>query len=102
MREKEAMLENKKKNQKSEPVGVRVTSAAGGDPEVKLLKTQVSQLIEMMALLTAKPNVVPSNDVSEPKKPSSYTVAQAEKPATQKFASTVEEWDIIDGCVQAQ
>lgn len=60
------MLENKKKSQSLESV-VEVATTADGDPKVELLKTQVSQLIEMIALLTAKPTVLPIDDVSESK-----------------------------------
>ncbi|XP_077310067.1 paraneoplastic antigen Ma1 homolog [Lithobates pipiens] len=49
VREEEAMPKKKKKSQKSESVvEVRVASAAGDNSGVELLKTQVSQLIEMV------------------------------------------------------
>lgn len=45
----------------------------------------VSQLIEIMALLTTKPTVLHNDDVSVPEKSSSSTVAQVEKPANQEI-----------------
>lgn len=75
----EAMLESKKKrNLKPKPVAeVRVISATSDYPEIELLKTQVSQMMEMIAA-----RITPSanENVCNPKQTSNATVVPAEKP----------------------
>lgn len=69
VRQEEAMLENKRNSRRPESVvGVRMTQAIDSDSEIELLKTQVSQLIEMMASLTARPTAAPDGEVPEPNK----------------------------------
>lgn len=51
-----------------------------GNTEIELLKTQVSQLMGMMTLLTAGTTVSPVEEVSESKQSANPMAVQVEKP----------------------
>lgn len=65
----EEKAESKKKGQRTDTVvGVRMAITASGDPEIELLKTQVSQLIEMMiGILSQVSQVAKVDTVTTPR-----------------------------------
>ena len=82
VREEEVMLDNKRKSQERETTArVRVISAEEGDSQVELLKTQVSQLIEMVSILNSQASALSNRNTEEkPAKHPSSSVEPEQKP----------------------
>ena len=83
VREEEVMLDNKKKSRQFDSTArVGVISVEEGDSQVELLKTQVSQLIEMVSILTGQVSTLPKGSISErPDEPVSLSTDPEPRPA---------------------
>ncbi|XP_040178138.1 paraneoplastic antigen Ma2 homolog [Rana temporaria] len=82
IRQEEVLLDQKNRQQPPEPSAqVRVVATEDSDPQVELLRTQVSQLIEMVVALTSQVEILPyQTKREEPERPAYRPSDQSRRP----------------------